>query len=139
MSAIAIAARTCRAGWADFRAELRAYVFGGKLLAIGFLVLFMAYSTLKTTREAFKMTKCTPYSVAGHKYLLADLSVRCDSAAHDLGALLSYCVLGLVSAGLPCLFSWYLVRHEEDVRLGTSSPFFERLGFLFQGYPPPSS
>ncbi|RYE85571.1 MAG: hypothetical protein EOO65_00070 [Methanosarcinales archaeon] len=84
--------------------------------------------------QSFSMFACRPERIAGVKYLDADLSISCDSAAHKLMTTIAWVCVGLLVGGLPALFAWWLYRHEREVQRGSSSAFFASFGFLYQGY-----
>jgi uncharacterized membrane protein YhaH (DUF805 family) len=104
-----------------------------KWLSVLLLVLFMTYPSL--TREAFTMFQCMSDTIGGVHYLELDLSISCDDPEHAVGSLFAWLVIFLFCAGLPCFFTWWLVRHETLIKLGSGKGlFYAGFGFLYQGY-----
>jgi len=133
INVIAIAWYTaCSRTGPGFVAELKAFWRSQKPLAVGTLVLFMAYPSM--TAQAFTMFPCRPEAIGGVHYLVADIGVSCDTTQHALGLSFSWAVVFFLCAGMPLAFVWWLWRHDTQVRAGASSNFFRLFGFLYQGY-----
>jgi len=117
---------------ASMRIGLTAFIASRKPVAILLIVCFLAFPNL--TRTAFLMYTCRWETIGGTHYLDNDLSVSCDTAIHATGKVAAAVVIALFCLGLPLGFSWWLVRHEADVKAADiNSPFFKTFGFLFKG------
>ena len=113
-------------------AELRAFWATRRQIAVAALVLFMAYPSL--TSQAFTMFACKQEAIAGVHYLEVDLAVSCDTPVHALAATLAWVTIGLLCAGLPAIFAYWLRKHDVLVKEGPGNSFFATFGFLYQGY-----
>jgi hypothetical protein len=120
-------------GWMATWKRVLMWLEKRKWLSVLMLIVFMAYPSLIKT--GFSMHDCQAQAIGGIHYLDTDLSVSCDSPEHAFGTTFAWAIIFLCCLGLPLLFTWWLRRHEGQIRLtGGVSRFYGSFGFLYQGY-----
>ena len=101
----------------------------GELIAPVIFVLNLGYSSIVSS--AFTIFACTPEPIAGVRYLVADLTIACNTPSYLAAQIAAGAVIFAFGLGFPLLFSCVLWRKRASL---AHPQTFSRLGFLYDGY-----
>lgn len=100
-----------------------------ELIAPTIFVMSLGYSSIVSS--AFTIFACTPESIAGVRYLVADLRIACNTPSYSaLQAVAGLVIFGF-GLGFPAFFAMVLWRRRASL---AHPDTFRRLGFLYDGY-----
>ncbi len=100
-----------------------------ELIAPVIFVLNLGYSSIVSS--AFTIFACTPEPIAGVRYLVADLTIACNTPSYVAAQIAAGAVIFAFGLGFPLLFSYVLYRKRASL---AHPETFSRLGFLYDGY-----
>jgi hypothetical protein len=100
-----------------------------ELIAPVIFVLNLGYSSIVSS--AFTIFACTPEPIAGVRYLVADLTIACNTPSYVAAQIAAGAVIFAFGLGFPLLFSYVLWRKRATL---AHPETFSRLGFLYDGY-----
>lgn len=111
-----------------FRKDRGKASFFDQWIAAAVVLLMLCHSRI--TSELFKTFRCSA-PIDGTRYLIADFSLKCGTAKHNMARIAAGSFLALYSIGIPgsaCVYLW-LNRSK------LSTPAMERrFGFFYDGY-----
>lgn len=107
---------------------------GGRIW--GPFVFIVSISYMPILSESIKVLQCTPYSIGGNAYMLADLSLACHTGQQYVASVVAWVVLAFFGLGFPLSFAWTIYHNGLDIL--NSASFKSRFGFLIRGYRLPS-
>ena len=100
-----------------------------ELIAPIIFVLNLGYSSIVSS--AFTVFACTPEPIAGVRYLVADLTIACNTPAYTAAQVAAGVVIFAFGFGFPALFAYVLWRRRASL---SHPETFSRFGFLYDGY-----
>lgn len=130
-SGVAVVAKA-RQGLEAIKTEIVQFFHTWRPFSVLTLMVLLMYHSIVT--QAFSIFGCMKNRIGGKIYMQAELSVNCETAAHELSELFGYLVIFLFALGFPALYTLLIFYWRKKVPSAEGTPFFAALGILFQGY-----